>query len=86
MRDPFKVCNDACWECIVDELEVFHPDSAKRLRDALKEPVRAQALLTFEQPHPGDRLLIEMAARACTRRFRCHESSDGTKRTRYLPL
>ena len=86
MSGPFKVRDDACWECIVEALESSHPDIAKRLRDALKEPLRAQALLTFEQPHPGDRLLIEMAARACTRRFRCHESSDGTKRTRFLPL
>jgi len=76
MRDPFTGRDDACWECIVEELELFHPDIARRLRDALKEPLRAQALMTFEQPHPGDRLLIEMAARACNHRFRCHEPSD----------
>jgi hypothetical protein len=74
--DPFTLRDDACWECIVDELEFAHPDIAKRLRDALQEPLREQALRTLDQPHPGDRLLIEMAARACQRRFRCHEYPD----------
>ena len=76
MSGPFTVRDNACWECIVEELESSHPDIAKRLRDALQEPVREQALMTFEQPHPGDRLLIEMAARTCKHQFRCHEYSD----------
>ena len=75
MSDPFKVRDDACWDCIVEKLESSHAGIARRLRDALQEPVREQALATFEQPHPGDRLLVEMAARTCNHQFRCHEYS-----------
>ncbi len=69
--EPLTLHDDACWECIAEELAITDPDLVRPLRDALTEPtreLRTSALALFAMMY---REQIDLATPACRVRGRC---------------
>ena len=72
MGDPFGMRDDSYWECIIRELRKSnHAEIADRLQDALKSPLRRNALSLFETMNPGHRMHIDPAAQTCRFEGKC---------------
>ena len=62
MGDPLGLRDDACWECIVEELRKSHQsEMADALQSALDSPFRDRKLSDFEAMYRGHEWAIKNA-------------------------
>ena len=72
MGDPFRMRDDACWECIILELRGSgEPELADELQDAVDSPLRQQELSAVASRHPDADKKMEPAAQTCRSEGKC---------------